>query len=127
VRGGRDLMSSIQYADGSWNYLYYDGQERRYAIQDSGGLSYLTWDTNGMNLLCEKTADGTVTKKYAHGATPIDGTGSVVEVQDVATGAYKYLLMDHRGTVFATTDAEGARALRSLCLSGLAGRSRGRA
>ena len=58
-----------------------------------------------MNLLCERDPDGTVTRKYTHGPTPIDGIGSVIEMEDVSTSAYKYAHMDHRGTVFETTDA----------------------
>ena len=78
--------------------------QRRYAIQDSGGLRYFTWDTNGMNLLCERDAGGTVTRKYTHGPTPINGIGSTVEIEDAGASEYKYLHMDHRGTVFRTTD-----------------------
>jgi RHS repeat-associated protein len=104
----RDLMSSIRYPDGSWNYFHYDGQQRRYAIQDSGGLSYFTWDQNGMNLLCEKTAAGTVTAKYAHGYTPIDGIGSLVEAQKTTDGTvWQYPICDHRGTVVKMLDEDG--------------------
>jgi hypothetical protein len=72
-------------------------------MEDSSGLTYFTWDENGMNLLCERDSSGAVTKEYTHGPTPVDGIGSVVEIEDGATGAFKYPHMDHRGTVFATT------------------------
>ena len=57
------------------------------------------------NLLCEREPGGTVTRKYAHGPTPVPGIGSVIESEDVGTSAFKYLHMDHRGTVHETTDA----------------------
>ena len=31
--------------------FYYDAILRRHAMQDSDGLRYFTWDSNGMNLL----------------------------------------------------------------------------
>jgi RHS repeat-associated protein len=99
-------MSTVHYADGKWNYFHYDGQQRRYAIQDSGGLSYLTWDSGGMNLLCEKGAAGTVTAKYAHGYTPIPGIASSVEAQKTEGGAtyYQYHLGTHHGDAIKVLD-----------------------
>lgn len=74
---------------------------------DVDGLAYFTWDQNGMNLLSERSADGTVTRKYSHGPAPVPGIGSVIEAEDASVGsaAYKYPHMDSRGSVFGTTDA----------------------
>jgi hypothetical protein len=45
--------------------------------------------------------------RYTHGYAKIYGIGSVAEVQRSAAGAtyYQYLAMDHRGSVYAVTDA----------------------
>ena len=101
----RDLVTRIDYSGGTSNYFHYDGQDRRFAMADSNGLSYFTWDQDGMNLLAEKSAAGTVTRKYTHGPTPVPGIGSVIEAEDVSSSTYKYPHMDHRGSVSGTTDA----------------------
>ena len=63
------------------------------------------WD--GLKLLEERDAAGNLVARYSHGYTPIAGIGSVVEAQRVIGGAtyYQYPVMDHRGTVYAVTDA----------------------
>ena len=43
---------------GSATYFAYDAELRRYAIEESTGLRYFTWDENGMNLLCERDTTG---------------------------------------------------------------------
>jgi len=73
-----DLVTSISYPSGVANYFYYDGKLRRYAMEDSDGLAYFTWDQNGMNLLTEFDAYGNTIAEYTHGYTPIDGIGSMV-------------------------------------------------
>jgi len=82
-------------------------------MEDSNGLSYFTWDTNGMNLLQERDASGGVTAGYTHGYTPIDGIGSMVAANRTASGAtyYQYPVYDHRGTVVRLTDADGEAAV----------------
>ncbi|MFO7900032.1 MAG: hypothetical protein R6V58_13345 [Planctomycetota bacterium] len=55
-----DLVTMIQYPDATANSFHYDAQLRRYAVRDSAGLSYFTWDENGMNLLAERDAGGRV-------------------------------------------------------------------
>ena len=73
-----DLVTSIQFASGVTNYFYYDGKLRRYAMEDSKGLTYFVWDQNGMNLLAEFDAYGNTIAEYTHGHTEIDGVGSMV-------------------------------------------------
>jgi YD repeat-containing protein len=104
-----NLVTDIKYPDGMMNYFYYDAQLRRYAMQDSGGLRYFTWDSNGMNLLCERDAAGSVTAYYSHGYTPIDGIGSMVAAKQNAYSAsyYQYPVYDHRGTVVRLVDQDG--------------------
>ena len=69
---GANLVTAIAYKSGVANYFYYDSQMQRYAIEDSAGLRYFTWDRNGMNLLCERDAEGNVTAEYAHGYSAIE-------------------------------------------------------
>ena len=103
------LVTSIAYKTGVANYFYYDAQMRRYAIEESTGLRYFTWDRNGMNLLCEREPDGSVAAEYAHGYTPTDGIGSMVAARKVEGGAtyYQYPIYDHRGSVMRLVDESG--------------------
>jgi len=54
------LVENIHYSNDSWAYFYYDALLRRYAVNDGSGLSYFTWDANGVNLLSESDNTGTV-------------------------------------------------------------------
>jgi RHS repeat-associated protein len=94
-------LTSIHYADDVWNRFYYDADQRRYAMEDSNGLSYFTWDTNGLNLLEERDSEGAVVAEYTHGHTPIEGIGSVTAIRQVTPDGtyYMYPAYDHRGTV----------------------------
>jgi len=107
---GAGLVSAIAYKTGVANYFYYDAELRRYAIEESTGLRYFTWDENGMNLLCERDAAGAVVAEYAHGETPINGIGSLTAAKKADGGStyYQYPVYDHRGTVMRLTDAEGS-------------------
>jgi len=91
------------------NYFYYDAMMRRYAMQDSNGLSYFTWDQNGMNLLAERDSAGAVIAYYTHGYTPVDGIGSMVAAKGnlYSTSYYHYPVYDHRGTVVRLVDQNG--------------------
>jgi len=91
------------------NYFWYDAMMRRYAMQDSSGLSYFTWDSNGMNLLAERDSAGSVTAYYTHGFAAVDGIGSAVAVKQNRFSAsyYQYPVYDHRGTVVRLLDANG--------------------
>jgi hypothetical protein len=86
----------------------YDGQLNRYCIDKGGTATYYLWD--GLNLLEERAADGSLVARYTHGATPIYGIGSVAEVErHVGEATYfQYLVMDHRGTAYKVTDEAGA-------------------
>ena len=107
-------------------YCTYDARMRRFAMEDSNGLSYFTWDANGMNLLQERDASGGVTAGYTHGYTPIDGIGSMVAASRTASGAtyYQYPVYDHRGTVVRLTDGLGPQGqdgvLIKCCVPGIA-------
>ena len=105
-----NLVTSIRYKDGTPNYFYYDGLLRRYAIEDSCGLAYFTWDANGMNLLAERDVCDNVRAGYTHGHTPIDGIGSVAAARKDVSGTtyYQYPVMDHRGTVVRLVDETDA-------------------
>ena len=99
-----NLVNSIKYKDDTLNYFWYDAQLRRYAMEDSDGLRYFTWD--GLNLLAEQDAYGTVVAEYTHGASPIEGIGTMVAAKKAVDSStyYDYPVYDHRGTVVRLTD-----------------------
>ena len=70
--------------------------------------TYFTHD--GLNIL-EFDEGGTKTV-LTHGATPVSGIGSVVELDKA--GTKYYLHNDHRGTTFKVTDANGAEVWSGL-------------
>ena len=72
----RNLMTSLKFRDGVINYFYYDARDRRYAIHDSGGTTYLTYDTDGLCTLLERDVSGNVTAEHTRGYAPINGIGT---------------------------------------------------
>jgi RHS repeat-associated protein len=83
---------------------------RRYAMEDSSGLSYFTWDQNGMNLLAERDASGGTIAYYTHGYTPIDGIGSLAAAkrEEAGTSYYQYPIYDAiKGNVVRLVDENG--------------------
>jgi RHS repeat-associated protein len=103
------LVENIHYSDDTWAYFHYDAL-RRCAVNDGSGMSYFTWDANGVNLLSECDESGTVTAKYTHGYTPIEGIGSLVQAEliDSGTSYYQYPVYDHRGSVAKLVDEDEA-------------------
>jgi RHS repeat-associated protein len=109
--GPHGLVTRIAPPSGNpWNF-YYDGQLNRYCIDKGGQATYYLWD--GLNLLEERAADGSLLARYTHGPYRQYGIGSVVEVERNAGGAtyYQYLVLDHRGTAYKVADSEGATQL----------------
>jgi len=104
-----NLVTTIEYPGGVANYFWYDAMMRRYAMQDSSGLRYFTWDQNGMNLLAERDAAGAVTAYYTHGFAAVDGIGSPVAVKQNRFGAayFQYPGYDHKGNLTVVTDENG--------------------
>jgi hypothetical protein len=105
--GPHGLITRIAPPTGNpWNF-YYDGQLNRYCIDKGGEATYYLWD--GLNLLEERAADGSLLARYTHGPYRQYGIGSVVEVERNAGGAtyYQYLVLDHRGTAYKVADSEG--------------------
>src|SRR6185436_14255244 len=102
--GPQQMVTRILPSSEAATYFYYDSRLTRYAIDKAGTLAYYLWD--GLNLLEERNADGTLKARYTHGRTPIYGIGSIVEVERNLGGAsyFQYLCADHRGTVHAVTD-----------------------
>ena len=85
-----NLVTTIEYPGGAANYFWYDAMMRRYAMQDSSGLRYFTWDQNGMNLLCERDAAGSVSAYYTHGYTPVPGVGTMITAKRNEAGTSYY-------------------------------------
>jgi RHS repeat-associated protein len=104
-----NLVATVRYEDGTPNTFHYDALLRRCAIEDSGGLSYLSWDAGGLDLLAERDAAGTVTAEYVNGHTPIPGIGTCVAVRLIVSGItyYRYLVYNHRGDLVRVLDESG--------------------
>ena len=102
-------MAAVGESPARVNYFSYDALQRRFVVVESTGTSYFTWDQNGMNLLSERDASGSVTAYYTHGYTPVDGIGSLVAAKHNEAGAsyYKYPVYDHRGSVVRILDENG--------------------
>ncbi len=102
-------MTAVGESPARVNYFSYDAMLRRFAVEESTGVSYFTWDANGMNLLAERDASGSVTAYYTHGYTPVDGIGSLVAAKRNEAGAsyYQYPVYDHRGSVVRLLDENG--------------------
>ncbi len=105
-----NLVKSITYPDSTANYFSYDALMRRDSIIDSTGTTYLQWDANGLNLLAERDASGSIVAEYTHGYSPVSGIGTMVAAKKVVNGTtyYQYPQYDHRGTVVGLTDKTGA-------------------
>ncbi len=90
--------------------FYHDANMRMVAMDDAGTLTYYTWDRNGMNLLQERNASGTVTADYTHGYAPIDGSGTLAGAKKEASGVtyYQYPIINHHGDVVKVVDDNGA-------------------
>jgi hypothetical protein len=104
-----NLITEIKYPGGQTNRFWYDAMLRRYAMEDSAGLSYFSWDRNGMNLLCERDSTSGTIAYYTHGYSVVDGIGSLVAAKRAEAGVsyYQYPVYDHRGTVMCLVDESG--------------------
>jgi len=104
-----NMVERIRYANGVVNRFWYDALGRRFAIEESTGLSYFTWDRNGLNLLAEHDATGNVTAYYTHGYSPVDGIGSCTVARRFTAGGtyFQYDLYDHRGSVIRRLNQYG--------------------
>ncbi len=74
----RDML--VNYNDAA--YYRYDGMAGRVSTQESAGVTYYDWD--GINVIQEKDASGSVTERQVHGYAPIPSVGDIA-------------LMDKRG------------------------------
>lgn len=101
--GDHGLVNRLKYRDGTDFRFHYDGQLSRLAVEKDGTVTYFCRD--GLNVLAEYEG-GAETVKYTHGATPINGIGSVVEAYH-AGGDYDCPSYDWRGSVQDMTDANG--------------------
>ncbi len=91
------------------SHFYHDGLMRRYAMENSAGVTYFVWDKGGLNLLAEKDSSGNVTAEYIHGYSPVSGIGTLVAAKKMIgeTAYYQYPQYDHRGSVVGLTDKAG--------------------
>lgn len=109
--GPHVFITAIAPPSEAASYFCYDGRLNRYCINNKGLLTYYLWD--GLNLLEERDNSGNLIARYTNGYTQIPGIGSVVEVQRIAGGTtyFQYLSLDHRGSVYAVTDANQSTQL----------------
>jgi RHS repeat-associated protein len=124
--GGLDAAAAHGYADnglakkitpptGSPTEMHYDARMQRFVVDWAGTLTYFLWD--GMNQLVEKDSSLVTTREHTHGATPIEGIGSIVVTKRKTNGSHQYQTphYDHRGSLFvlqggATGDDVDTRA-----------------
>ena len=104
-----NLMSRATFRNGVSNYFYYDALNRRRAIKESTGASYFAYDKDGLCLLVERNAAGSVTGAYTRGSAPVNGIGDLVvsQINTPTTTYYQYPVYD-RGNVQRTVNAAGA-------------------
>lgn len=110
--GPHKLVTALRPVGGPISYFAYDAQLNRYAIDNGGTVTYYLW--NGLKLLEERDAGGSLVARYTHGYSRNPEIGSISEVERHvgATTYYQYLHMDHRGTTYAVTDQAGAVQLQ---------------
>jgi len=94
------LTSKIIPPAGDPTEFYYDGRMQRFAASFAGTVAYFGWD--GMNQLVEKDSSLSTVAQHTHGATPIQGIGSVIVTKRSAE--YQYPHYDHRGSLFVLED-----------------------
>lgn len=110
------LAARIRWKDASSTYFFYDGMLRRYAMIAAGAsqATYFLWE--GMNLLQERNADGTVKEEHTNVQTPIGGIAQLVETYRPAESASLkmiYPIMDWRGTITKWVQSDGTTVLAS--------------
>jgi RHS repeat-associated protein len=100
------LVGKIKWRDASATYFFYDGAFQRYAINEFGASTYFIWD--GLNLLQERNADGTVKEEYTNAVTNIPGIGQLLETNRPGQAQQKlYPIMDPRGTITKWIQSDG--------------------
>jgi len=104
-----NLMSRATFRNGVSNYFYYDALNRRRAIKESTGASYFVYDKDGLCLLVERNAAGSVTGAYTRGCAPVDGIGDLVvsQINTATTTYYRYPVFDQPGKLLRTVSAAG--------------------
>lgn len=90
----------MRWRESSSTYFFYDGMLRRYAMIAVGASqsTYFLWE--GMNLLQERNADGSVKEEHTNAQTPIAGIAQLVQTYRPAESASLkmiYPIMDWQG------------------------------
>jgi RHS repeat-associated protein len=102
------LAARIRWRDASATYFFYDGSLKRYAMVSAGqtAATYFLWD--GLDLLQELNADGTVKEEHTHAQTAIPGIGQLLETNRPGQTPQKlYPILDPRGTILRWMQADG--------------------
>lgn len=108
------VIARISWKDASSTYFFYDGALQRYAIRRDSTTNYFLWD--GLDILQELNADGTVKEEHTHAKTLIPGIGQLVESYRPAEAAEDqkiYPIMDSRGTIYKYVKSDGTSVLAS--------------
>ena len=108
------LVARIRWRDATATYFFYDGALRRYGMVANGTPTYFLW--NGLDLLQEQNADGTVKEEHTNAQTPIAGIAQLVETNrpgQVASLQKIYPCMDPRGTITKWVESDGTTILAS--------------
>jgi len=108
----RDLVTAIRYRDGTCQYFHHDALMRLYALEEDGATTYFSWDSNGVNPVCEYDASGNRTAEYTHGTSATGGVGTAAAARKVSQGCayYQYPIYGPKpGNVVGLLDGTGAR------------------
>jgi len=100
----RNLIARIDSTDPAFttpNTFAYNALGQRIRKSDSTGTTYYVWD--GLNITHEHDGSGTITRRYTHGHTPIEGVFSLIDVEDASNNHYFYHF-DQVGGVKELTD-----------------------
>ncbi len=97
------LAERVVWKDASITRFYYDANLQRYAMDEHGTLTYFLWD--GLDILQERAANGTVTAEHTNAETPIAGIGRLVESHRPAAGEANPWEVERAGTAFAAESA----------------------
>jgi RHS repeat-associated protein len=102
----RNLLAGITSTELGFtpNTFEYNALSERIKKVDSTGTTYYVWD--GLNITHEHDGSGTLTRRYAHGHTPIHGVFSLLDVQyfDYDTNPHYFYHLDQVGGVHRLTD-----------------------
>jgi YD repeat-containing protein len=108
------LTARIRWRDATATYFFYDGMLRQFAMVPAGAATatYFLWE--GVDVLQELNADGSVKEEHTHLKSPVEGIASLVETyrpSQPASDQNITPLMDQRGSICKWLKSDGTTVL----------------